>query len=192
MEVHAQELDEDFVGEVSEESDTVEEYREEVKRTLTERKEEEAKNIREDEAIEALIAEAQMEIPDAMVETQQRQMVQDYAQRMQAQGISMEQYTQITGVTTKMLLEQMKPQALRRIQSRLVLEAVVKAENIQASEEEFDEEVQAMANAYGMEVDKVREMLGENGKEQVMEDLCVKKALAFVVDNAEEKGPQAE
>ena len=137
------ELDEDFVGEVSEESDTVEEYREEVKRTLTERKEEEAKNIREDEAIEALIAEAQMEIPDAMVETQQRQMVQDYAQRMQAQGISMEQYTQITGVTTKMLLEQMKPQALRRIQSRLVLEAVVKAENIQASEEEFDEEVQA-------------------------------------------------
>ena len=186
------ELDEDFVGEVSEESDTVEEYREEVKRTLTERKEEEAKNIREDEAIEALIAEAQMEIPDAMVETQQRQMVQDYAQRMQAQGISMEQYTQITGVTTKMLLEQMKPQALRRIQSRLVLEAVVKAENIQASEEEFDEEVQAMANAYGMEVDKVREMLGENGKEQVMEDLCVKKALAFVVDNAEEKEPQAE
>ena len=182
------ELDEDFVGEVSEESDTVEEYREEVKRTLTERKEEEAKNIREDEAIEALIAEAQMEIPDAMVETQQRQMVQDYAQRMQAQGISMEQYTQITGVTTKMLLEQMKPQALRRIQSRLVLEAVVKAENIQASEEEFDEEVQAMANAYGMEVDKVREMLGENGKEQVMEDLCVKKALAFVVDNE----PQAE
>lgn len=186
------ELDEDFVGEVSEESDTVEEYREEVKRTLTERKEEEAKNIREDEAIEALIAEAQMEIPDAMVETQQRQMVQDYAQRMQAQGISMEQYTQITGVTTKMLLEQMKPQALRRIQSRLVLEAVVKAENIQASEEEFDEEVQAMANAYGMEVDKVREMLGENGKEQVMEDLCVKKALAFVVDNAEEKEPRAE
>ncbi len=186
------ELDEDFVGEVSEESDTVEEYREEVKRTLTERKEEEAKNIREDEAIEALIAEAQMEIPDAMVETQQRQMVQDYAQRMQAQGISMEQYTQITGVTTKMLLEQMKPQALRRIQSRLVLEAVVKAENIQASEEEFDEEVQAMANAYGMEADKVREMLGENGKEQVMEDLCMKKALAFVVDNAEEKEPQAE
>ncbi|MDE7352594.1 MAG: trigger factor [Acetatifactor sp.] len=186
------ELDEDFVGEVSEESDTVEEYREEVRRTLTKRKEEEAKDIREDEAIAALIAEAQMEIPDAMVETQQRQMVQDYAQRMQAQGISMEQYTQITGVTAKMLLEQMKPQALRRIQSRLVLEAVVKAENIQASEEDFEKEVQAMAEAYGMEADKVKEMLGENGREQVMQDLCVKKALALVTENAEEKEPEAE
>lgn len=186
------ELDEDFVGEVSEESDTVEEYREEIRRSLAERKEEEAKNIREDEAIEALIAEAQMEIPDAMVETQQRQMLQDYAQRMQAQGISMEQYTQITGVTTQMLLEQMKPQALRRIQSRLVLEAVVKAENMQASEEEFEEEVESMAKAYSMEADKVKEMLGENGKEQVMQDLCVKKALAFVTENAREKEPEAE
>ncbi|MDE6167661.1 MAG: trigger factor, partial [Acetatifactor sp.] len=104
----------------------------------------------------------------------------------------MEQYTQITGVTAKMLLEQMKPQALRRIQSRLVLEAVVKAENIQASEEDFEKEVQAMAEAYGMEADKVKEMLGENGREQVMQDLCVKKALALVTENAEEKEPEAE
>ena len=180
------ELDEDFVGEVSEESDTVEEYREEVKRTLTERKEEEAKNIREDEAIEALIAEAQMEIPDAMVETQQRQMVQDYAQRMQAQGISMEQYTQITGVTTKMLLEQMKPQALRRIQSRLVLEAVAAAENIEVTDEEIREELEAMGKAYQMEPEEVEKILGKDGRSQVKEDICVRKAADFVVENAEE------
>ena len=128
-----------------------------------------------------------MEIPDAMVETQQRQMVQDYAQRMQAQGISMEQYTQITGVTTKMLLEQMKPQALRRIQSRLVLEAVAEAENIEVTEEEVNEELKKMGEAYQMEPEKVEELLGENGREQVKGDIRVRKAADFVVENAVEE-----
>ena len=179
------ELDDEFASEVSE-FDTMAEYREDVKKNLTEKKEAEAKNAKEDAVIDAIIAEAQMEIPDAMLETQQRQMVEDFAQRIQSQGISMEQYMQFTGATPAALLEQVKPQALKRIQSRLVLEAVVAAEKMEASEEEFEEEVKVMGEAYQMEADKVKELLGENGKKQVMEDICIKKAVEFVVENAKE------
>lgn len=185
------ELDEDFVSEVSDESDTVEQYREEIKKKLTEKKTAEAENAKEDAVIDAIVADAKMEIPDAMLETQQRQMVQDFAQRLQSQGISMEQYAQFTGLTNDMLLEQVKPQALKRIQSRLVLEAVVAAEKIEASEEEFEEEVKNMGEAYRMESDKVKELLGEGGKKQVMDDICIKKAVKFVVENAKEGKPAA-
>lgn len=178
-------LNDEFASEVSE-FDTMAEYREDVKKNLTEKKEAEAKNAKEDAVIDAIIAEAQMEIPDAMLETQQRQMVEDFAQRIQSQGISMEQYMQFTGATPAALLEQVKPQALKRIQSRLVLEAVVAAEKMEASEEEFEEEVKVMGEAYQMEADKVKELLGENGKKQVMEDICIKKAVEFVVENAKE------
>lgn len=181
------ELDEDFVADVSEESDTVEEYKEEVRKKLAGRKEEEAKRAKEDAVIDAIIEDAEMDIPDAMVETQQRQMVQEFAQRMQAQGISMDQYMQFTGADTNMLMEQAKPQALKRIQSRLVLEAVVAAEKIEASEEEFEEEMKTMSEAYQMETDKVKELLGEDGSKQVREDICIKKAVAFVVENAKEE-----
>lgn len=180
------ELDEDFVADVSEESDTVEEYKEEVRKKLAERKEEEAKSAKEDAVIDAIIKEAEMDIPDAMVETQQRQMVQEFAQRMQAQGISMDQYMQFTGADTSMLMEQAKPQALKRIQSRLVMEAVVAAEKIEASEEEIEEEIKTMSEAYQMDIDKVKELLGEDGRKQVTEDICIKKAVAFVVENAKE------
>lgn len=185
------ELDDDFVGEISEESDTVEQYREEIKKKLADKKAENAKNVKEDAVIDAIISEAKMDIPDAMVETQQRQMMQDYAQRMQSQGISMEQYMQFTGMTSQALLEQLKPQALKRIQSRLVLEAVVAAEKITATEEEFEEEAKVMGEAYQMDADKVKELLGENGKKQVMEDICIKKAVEFVVENAKEDKPAA-
>ncbi len=180
-------LDEDFVSEVSDESDTVEEYKEEIRKNLSDKKEADAKNAKEDAVIDAIIEDAKMEIPDAMVETQQRQLLQDYAQRMQAQGISMEQYMQFTGLTSQALMEQVKPQALKRIQSRLVLEAVVAAENLTATEEDFEEEVKTMAEIYQMEADKVKELLGENGKKQVLDDICVKKAVEFVVDNAKEE-----
>lgn len=180
------ELDDDFVSEVSDESDTVEEYREEVRKKVADRKETDARSAKEEAVIEAIIADAQMEIPDPMLETQQRQMVQEYMQKLQSQGISMEQYTQFTGVTTQMLLEEAKPHALKRIQSRLVLEAVAAAENIAVTEEEFEEEAKTMGEAYQMEADKVKELLGEEGKEQVMEDLRVKKAAKLVVEAAEE------
>lgn len=180
------ELDDDFVSEVSEESDTVEEYREEIRKKLTSRKEDEAKAKKEDEAIDALIANAQMDIPEPMVETQQRQMMQEYSQRLQYQGISFEQYMEFTGMTREHFLEQVKPQAMRRIQSRLVLEAVVAAENITVNDEEIEEELRKMGEAYQMEYERVVEMLGEDGRKQVSEDLCVRKAAELVVENAVE------
>lgn len=181
------ELDDDFVGEVSEESDTVEEYKEEIRKKLEKRKTDEAKNVKEDAVIDAIIADAKMDIPEAMIETQQRQTIQDYAQRMQSQGISMEQYMQFTGMTSEMLLEQVKPQVLRKIQSRLVLEAVAAAEDIQVTEEEINEELKTMGEAYQMEPEKVEEFLGENGRKQVTEDIRVRKAVDFVVENAQEE-----
>ena len=181
------ELDDDFVSEVSEESDTVDEYKAEIKKKLEDNKAAAAKNAKEDAVIYAIIADAKMDIPDAMVDTQQRQMLQDYAQRMQAQGISLEQYMQFTGMTTQMLMEQVKPQAMKRIQSRLVLEAVAVAEKLEATEEDFEEEVKTMAEVYSMDTDKVKELLGENGKKQVMQDIVVKKAAEFVTENAKEE-----
>ena len=132
-----------------------------------------------------------MDIPEAMVETTQRQMVEEFAQRMQSQGITMEQYMQFTGTTPQMLLDQIKPQAEKRIKSRLVLEAVVAAEGITVTEEEFEAEVTRMAASYMMEADKVKELLGEGGKKSVMEDLAINKAVEFVVDNAKEAKAKA-
>lgn len=183
-------LDDEFAGEVSE-FETMAEYREDVKKKLSEKKAADAKSAKEDAVIDAIIEDAQMEIPDAMLETQQRQMVDDFAQRIRSQGLSIEQYMQFTGLTPEKMLEQVKPQALKRIQSRLVLEAVVAAEKMEASEEEFEEEVKTMGEAYQMEADKVKELLGENGKKQVMEDICIKKAVEFVVENAKETKPRA-
>ena len=180
------ELNDEFASEVSE-FDTLDEYKADIRAKLAEKKEADAKNEKEDAVIDAIIAGAQMEIPEAMVETQQRQMVDDFAQRMQMQGISMEQYFQFTGLTYEAMLAQVKPSADRKIKSRLVLEAVVAAENIVASEEDFEEEAKRMGEMYQMDVEKVKEVLGENGKKQVMEDLAVRKAVEFVVSEAVEK-----
>ena len=128
-----------------------------------------------------------MEIPDAMLETQQRQMVEDFAQRIQMQGLSMEQYMQFTGLTVETLLEQVKPQALRRIQSRLVLEAIAEAEKFEVTDAEYDEEIAKMAEMYQMEADKVKELLGEKHSVEVKKDITVRKAVEFVVANAKEK-----
>ena len=180
------ELDDEFAAEVSE-FDTLAEYKEDVKKNLTEKREKDAKNAKEDAVIEAIIADAKMDIPDAMVETQQRQMVQEFAQNIQMQGLSIDQYFQFTGLTAEKMLEQVKPQAEKRIKSRLVLEAVVKAENIAATDEDFDKEVERMAEMYQMEADKAKETLGEEGKKQIMEDLAISKAVEFVVNEAKEK-----
>ena len=173
-------------GEVSE-FDTLAEYREDVKKNLTERKEKNAKDAKEDAVIDAIINDSDMEIPEPMVETQQRQLLDDFAQRMQMQGINMEQYFQLTGSNYDMMLEQVKPQAEKRIKSRLVLEAVVEKENIEVSEEEYAKETERMAEIYQMEAEKVREMLDGKEKEQVMNDLAIRKAIDFVVENAIEK-----
>ena len=179
------ELDDEFASEVSE-FDTFAEYKEDMKAKLVSRKEEAAKGVKEEAVIAAVIEEASMEIPEAMIESQQRQMVEDFAQRIQSQGISMEQYMQITGMDVQTLMAQTKPQAEKNIKSRLVLEAVVKAEGIEASEEDLNEEIKRMAEVYKIEEEKVVEILGEAGKKQVAEDLAVSKAAQFLVENAVE------
>ena len=180
------ELDDDFAQDVSD-CETVDAYKESVKAELTKKKEDAAKAAKEEVVIEKIIEGAEIEIPEPMIETQVRQMADDFARRIQAQGISIEQYFQFTGMEPKAFLEQMKPQALKRIQSRLVLEAVVAAENIVASDEDIENEIKKMADSYQMEVDKVKELLGDAQKEQLAEDLAVQKAAEFVVENAVEK-----
>lgn len=180
------ELDDDFAQDVSD-CETLEEYKDSLREEIQSRKEDAAKNAKEDAVIEAIIEDAKMDIPEPMVDTQVRQMADDFAQRIAQQGISLEQYFQFTGIEPKLFLEQMKPQALKRIQSRLVLEAVVAAEEIKPTEEEIEKEMSDMANAYQMEVDKVKELMGEEGKGQLILDLAVQQAVTFVVDNAVEK-----
>ena len=180
------ELDDEFAGEVSE-FDTLEEYKADVKAKLTEKKEKDAKEAKEAAVIEAIVNDSDMEIPDAMVETQQRQMMDEFAQRIQMQGLSMEQYLQFTGASYERMIEQVKPQAEKRIKSRLVLEAIAKAENIEASEEDYEQELKAMAEAYQMEVDKVKEMLPEKSVSQIKEDIAVRKAAEFAVEQSKEK-----
>ena len=179
------ELDDEFAQDVSE-FDTLDEYKADIKATILERKEKEAKTAKEDKVIEKIIANATMEIPDAMIDTQVRQMADDFAQRIQSQGITVEQYFQFTGMNSKQLLDQMRPQAVKRIESRLVLEAVVKAENITVSDEEVEKEFAQMAETYKMELDKLKELIGEKEKEQVVMDMAVQKAVDLVVEAAAE------
>ena len=179
-------LDDEFAGEVSE-FETLAEYKEDVRKNRGEKKAEESKLEKEDKVVDAIIADAKMDIPEAMLETQQRQMAEDFAQRIQMQGLSLDQYFQFTGLTRAAFLEQLKPQAEKRIQSRLVLEAVAKAENIEASDEEYDEEIKKMADAYQMDVEEINDMMGAYEKKSVREDICIRKAADFVVEHAVEK-----
>ena len=179
------ELDDDFAKDVSE-FDTLAEYKEHVKTNLVERKENEAKRAKEDAAVDKAIENAQMDIPEAMLQTQCRQMLDDFSRRMQSQGLSMDQYFQFTGMTAEKMMEDMKPQALKRIQTRLVLEKVAEVENIQPTEEEVNEEISKMAEAYKMEADKLKELLGERELEQMKKDMAVQKAVTLVADAAKE------
>ena len=179
------ELDDEFAKDVSE-FDTLAEYKEDVKKKLTEKKEKEARTAKENAAVDKAIENAQMDIPELMTKTECRQMMDDFSRRMQQQGLSMEQYFQFTGQSMDKMMEDMKPQALKRIQTRLVLEKVAEAENIQPSEEEITEEIQKMADAYKMEADKIREAIGESGLEQMKKDMAVQKAVTVIADAAVE------
>ena len=154
------------------------------KAKLLEAKQKQAATENENRVVEKAVANATMEIPDPMIEGQVNNMIEDYARRMQSQGLSLEQYMQYTGMTIDKLQEQMRPQALRRIQTRLVLEAIVKAENIQVDDEAVDKEIAAMAEAYKMETDQVKSYMGENGINQVKEDLAVQEAVDMIVAEA--------
>ena len=180
------ELDDEFAEEVSA-YDTFAEYKESVKKNLEEKKEADAKNAKEEAVVEAIIADAEMEIPEAMIATQQRQMVDEFAQRLAMQGLSMEQYSQFTGMTAAAMMEQVKPQAEKRIKSRLVLEAVVEAEKIEVSDAEYEEELAKMAEAYKMEVEQIKEIMDDERAVEMKKDMAIQKAVEFVVANAKEK-----
>ena len=179
------ELDDDFAQDVSE-FDTLEEYKADVKANLAQKKEADAKRAKEDAVVTKVIENATMEIPDAMIKTQVDQMVDDFARRIQSQGLTFEQYLQFTGSTMEAVQEQMKPQALKRIQSRLVLEKVAEVENLEVTEEKLNEEIKNMAGMYKMEVEKFQELIGEYEKEQMKKDLAVQEAVTFLAENAVE------
>ena len=179
------ELDDEFASEVSE-CETMDAYRAEVKKNIKERKERTGKEKKENQAVDQAIENAQMDIPEAMIEFQVRQMADDCARRIQQQGLTVEQYFQFTGMTAEKMLEEMRPQAEKSIKTRLVLEAIVKAENIEVSDERVEEELTKMAEAYQMEVEKLKEFMGENEKKQIKEDLAVQEAITLLVNESVE------
>ena len=181
------ELDDDFASDVSEEGETMEEYRAEVRGKLKERKESAAKEKKENRAVEQAAANAEIDLPEPMVELQARQMADDFARRIMQQGMSLEQYFQFTGLTEEKMMEELKPQAEKRIRTRLVLEAIVAAENIEVSDERLEEELKKMADAYQMEVDKLKEFMGENEKKQMKEDIAVQEAVTLITEAAVEE-----
>ena len=180
------EIDDEFASEVSE-FDTLEEYKADVEAKLKEKKTAEGKEKQEDAVVEQAVKNAQYELPEAMISTQVSQMAENFSRRIQAQGMTMEQYFQFTGMTAEKMLEEMRPQAVKSIETRLVLEAVAKAENIEVSEERLDEEIAKMAENYHMDADKMKEFMGEEEKKQMKEDIAVQEAITFLADNAVEK-----
>ena len=179
------ELDDEFASEVSE-CETMDAYRAEVKKNIKERNERTGREKKENQAVDQAIENAQMDIPEAMIEFQVRQMADDFARRIQQQGLTVEQYFQFTGMTAEKMMEEMRPQAEKSIKTRLVLEAIVKAENIEVSDERVEEELTKMAEAYQMEVEKLKEFMGENEKKQIKEDLAVQEAITLLVNESVE------
>lgn len=180
------ELDDEFAQDISE-YDTLTEYKESIKKKLEESKANEAKRSQEDEAISAIIEKSKMEIPEAMIDSQVQNMIQEFAQRMGQQGLSLDQYMQFSGMTMDKLREQVRPEAITRIQSSLILEQIAKDENIEISEEEIEAELEKMATMYGMEVAQIKEFMGETEKDSMKRDLAVSKAVELIMDNVKEK-----
>lgn len=178
-------LDDEFASEVSE-FETLKDYKASVKKNLTERRKEEAKREKEAAVVEKAVENVTIEIPEPMIDEHVRQMVQDFAGRIQQQGMNFEQYMQMTGMTPDTLMAQMRPEAEKRIKTRLTLEEIVKAENIKATEKDIEDEIENIASMYGMEVDKLKDAMGDDEREQVAEDMAVQKAVEFLAENAVE------
>lgn len=181
------ELDDEFASDVSEEGETMDEYKAEVRGKIKERKEREAKEKKENQTVEQAVANAEIDLPEPMVDLQARQMADDFARRIMQQGMSLEQYFQFTGLSEEKMMEELKPQAEKRIRTRLVLEAIVAAENIEVSDERLEEELKKMADAYQMEVDKLKEFMGKNEKKQMKEDIAVQEAVTLITEAAVEE-----
>ncbi len=178
-------LDDEFASEVSE-FDTLKEYKASVKKTLTDRRKAQVKTEKENKVLEKVVENAKVELPAPMVDEQVSQMVNEFASRLQQQGLSIEQYMQMTGMQPQALMDQMRPEAEMRIKTRLVLEAVAEAEKIKATDKDIDKELEKMAEMYRMEADKLKEMAGEAEKEQISKDVAVQKAVDLLVKEAVE------
>ena len=176
-------LDDEFASEVSE-FDTLDEYKQDIEKKLQERREKAAASQNEDRVVAKVVENASMEIPEKMIDAQVDNMLRETAQRMQSQGLSMDLYMKYTGMTADQMKDQMRPEAVKRIQTRLVLEAVVKAENIETSEEKLDEEIAKMAEAYKMEADKLKSYMTDSDKDQMKQDLAVQAAVDLLVSEA--------
>ncbi len=179
-------IDDDFAQDVSD-FDTLDEYKADLKTKLADRKASEAKSKKESEAIEKVVEGATMDIPDAMIQTQIHRMAEDFARGLQQQGLTLEQYFQFTGMTADKVLDEMRPEAVKRIKNSLVLEAVAKAENIVVSDEDFEAELKKMAEMYNMELDKVKELMGDKEAEQMKGDIAIQKAVELITSSAVEK-----
>ncbi len=179
-------LDDDFASDVSD-FDTLDEYKEDLKKTIGEKKESEAQTKKQNEAVDKAVENSKMDIPGAMIDTQVQRMVEDFSQRLQQQGLTIEQYFQYTGFTPDKILSDMKPEAEKRIKNSLVLAAVAKAENIEISDDEYEEELKKMAEAYHMDIEKIKELTGEEQAEQIKEDMKIQKAVELITDAAVEK-----
>lgn len=180
------ELDDEFAQDVSE-FDTLAEYKEDVRKSLAKQKEDAAKRTQEDEAVQKIVENSSMELPEPMIEMQVDVMIDEFAQRIAQQGLSFEQYMQFSGTTPEKLKEQVRPDAIKRIQGSLVLEQIVKEENIEASEEEVEAEIQKMADAYGMETDKIKEVMGDSERESMKKDIALQKAVEFIMEHSVEE-----
>ena len=180
------ELDDEFAQDVSE-FDTLAEYKENLKKNIAERKEAEARRTKEDEAIRKIVEKSSMEIPDAMIDTQVETMIEEFAQRIAQQGLSFEQYMQFSGMTMDKMKDQVRPEAISRIESSLVLEQIAKDENIEVSDADVDAEIDKMASMYGMEADKIKEYMGDAEKESMKKDLAIQKAVDLIMDNIKER-----
>ena len=180
------ELDDEFASEVSE-FDTLDAYKADVKAKIKERKAEDGKRKKEEQAIEKALENAEMDIPEAMIETQARQLADDFAMRIRQQGLTLEQYFQFTGLDEDKMMEELKPQAEKKIKIRLVLEAVAKAEDIQVSDERLEEEFAKMAETYQMEVDKIKEFMGDSEIDRMKEDIAVQEAVDLLVKESVEE-----
>lgn len=179
------EADDEFASEVSD-FDTIAEWKEDLMKSLTEKKVASAKEEKENKALEAAVENAEMVIPDAMAEFECEQMINDYAMRLSQQGLSIDQYLMFTGMDMDGLKAQMKPQAIKTIKSRLVLEAIVNEEKLEANDDEIDAEIAKMAEMYGMEADKLKESIGDREKELMSKDVCLRKAVELVAAEAKE------
>jgi trigger factor len=180
------ELNDEFAQDVSE-FDTLDEYKEDIKKNLQEKKDSEARKTKEDEAIKKIIDKSKMELPEAMVDTQCETMVEEFAQRIQQSGLSMDQYLQFSGMTLDKLKEQVRPEAVSRIQGSLVLEQIAKEENIEVSDDDINAEIEKTAKMYNMEADKLKEYMSDDDKKSMSNQIKIQKAVELVMDNIKER-----